>query len=64
MVFHVSDVSARGAVLPISAGTQTKKVDAAAELINLLLDGEDYTFDFLMAENLWWPGLTMKQGWR
>ena len=24
----------------------------------LLLDGEDYTFDFLM-ENLWWPGLTM-----
>ena len=33
-------------------------VDAAAELINSLLDGKGYQFEFLM-ENLWWPGLTL-----
>ena len=32
-------------------------VDAAAAFINELLDGQEYSFWFLM-ENLWWPGLT------
>ena len=31
-------------------------IRASADLINELLDGQDYPFWFLM-ENLWWPGL-------
>ena len=58
VVFHVSDVSARELFTYQCRHTDEEVIDAAAELINLLLDGENYTFDFLM-ENLWWPGLTM-----
>ena len=58
VVFHVSDVSARELFTYQCRHTDEEVIDAAAELINLLLDGEKYTFDFLM-ENLWWPGLTM-----
>ena len=53
-----SDVSARELFTYQCRHTDEEVIDAAAELINLLLDGENYTFDFLM-ENLWWPGLTM-----
>ena len=38
--------------------TDEEVVDYTAELVNDLLDGKGYEFDFLM-ENLWWPGLTL-----
>ena len=38
--------------------TDEEVIDAAAQLINMLLDGRGYTFDFLM-ENLWYPGLRL-----
>ena len=48
VVFHVSDVSARELFTYQCRHTDEEVIDAAAELINLLLDGENYTFDFLM----------------
>lgn len=58
VVFHVSDVSAKELFTYQCRHTDEEVIDASAELINLLLDGQDYSFDFLV-ENLWWPGLTM-----
>ena len=57
VVFHVSDVSIEEGFSYQWEHNDKEVVDAAAELINLLLDGQDYTFEFLM-ENLHWPGLT------
>ena len=58
VVFHVSDVKVSELFTYECAHTDEEVIDASAQLINLLLDGQDYEFDFLM-ENLWWPGLTM-----
>ncbi|WP_130862461.1 apurinic/apyrimidinic endonuclease family protein [Bacilliculturomica massiliensis] len=60
VVFHVSDVTIKGVFTHEHTHTHEEVVDAAAEIINRLLDGKDYSFDFLM-ENLWWPGLTMTE---
>ena len=57
-VFHVCDVKTTELYSYQFLHTDEQVVDAAAELINTLLDGKDYPFEFLM-ENLWWPGLTM-----
>ena len=56
VVFHVSEVKIRESFTYNFKYTDEEVVDAAAELINLLMDGQDYSFYFLM-ENLWWPGL-------
>lgn len=58
VVFHVSDVTISGVFTHIHKHTNEEIIDAAAEIINTLLDGNSYDFYFLM-ENLWWPGLTM-----
>ncbi len=58
VVFHVCDVKTTELFTYRFRHTDEEVADAAAELINSLLDGKDYTFEFLM-ENLWWPGLTM-----
>lgn len=55
VVFHVSEVTIQESFTYRFHYRDEEVVDAAAELINGLLDGKDYHFDFLM-ENLWWPG--------
>lgn len=57
VVFHVTEVKIEESFTYQFDYTDEEVVDAAAELINQLLDGQGYTFDFLM-ENLWWPGLS------
>lgn len=57
VVFHVTQVSDEESFTYRMKHTDEEVIDAACHLINLLLDGQAYTFDFLM-ENLWWPGLT------
>lgn len=57
VVFHVSDVSVEEGYTYRWAHTHREVVDAAAECINLLLDGRASTFAFLV-ENQWWPGFT------
>lgn len=58
VVFHVCDVKNTEFFTNRLLHTDEEVVDAAAELINELLDGKPFEFEFLM-ENLWWPGLTM-----
>lgn len=58
VVFHVSDVRDSELFTYTFSHTDEEVIDAAAELVNELLDDRDDTFSFLM-ENLWWPGLTM-----
>ena len=57
VVFHVSDVSIEEGYTYHWEHTDQEVIGAAVELINLLLDGRDYSFEFLM-ENLHWPGFT------
>lgn len=56
VVFHVTQVSYAECLTYRLTHTDEQVIPAAARLINLLLDGQDYDFYFLM-ENLWWPGL-------
>lgn len=58
VVFHVSDVSIAESVRYLFNHTDAQVIDAALELINAILDGGCYSFQFLV-ENLWWPGFTM-----
>ena len=57
MVFHVSDVSLEEGYTYRWLHTDREVLDGAIEFINLLLDGVEPTFDFLV-ENQWWPGFT------
>lgn len=56
VVFHVSDVSIEEVHTFRWQHTNEEIIDAAAGLVNRLLAGKDYQFDFLL-ENLPWPGL-------
>lgn len=56
VVFHVSEVTPEECYTYRWRYTDAEVVEAAAELINILLDGRGYTFEFLM-ENLPWSGL-------
>lgn len=58
VVFHVSDVLIEEVFTHCHAHSDREVIDVNIEVINEILDGGDYEFDFLM-ENLWWPGLTM-----
>ncbi len=58
VVFHVSNVKNSEIFTYRFSRTDEEVVDAAARLVNHLLDGKPYEFEFLM-ENLWWPGLTL-----
>ena len=59
VVFHICDVSIKEAFTGRFLHTNEEVIDISCELINELMDGKDYQFDFLM-ENLWWPGLDYK----
>lgn len=59
VVFHVSEVSIDGVFTHRHRHEDSAVVDGAAEIINLILAGREEKFDFLM-ENLWWPGLNLK----
>lgn len=58
VVFHVCDVKPVELLTYQFCHTDEQVADAAAEMINTLLDEREYSFEFLI-ENLWWPGLTM-----
>ena len=57
VVFHVSDVSVEESYTYRWLHSHEEVIDASAEIINILLDGRDWPFEFLM-ENQWWPGFT------
>ena len=57
VVFHMSDVSIEEGYTYSWLHSNQEIIDSAAEVINILLDGRDWPFDFLM-ENQWWPGFT------
>ena len=57
VVFHVSDVSLEECYTYRWLHTHEEVIDAAVELINTLLKGQDWPFEFLV-ENQWWPGFT------
>ena len=59
VVFHVSEVTLRESYTYHYRYSNYQVIKEAIKVINLLLDGKDYSFDFLV-ENLWWSGLTMK----
>ena len=60
MVFHVSDVSLEEGYIYRWLHSDMEVLDGAIEFINLLLDGVEPTFDFLV-ENQWWPGFTFTE---
>ncbi len=57
VVFHVSDVSVEESYTYRWRHSHREVLDAAAEMVNTLLDGRDWPFTFLL-ENQWWPGFT------
>ena len=57
VVFHVVQVDDEEGFTYQGKHTDREVIDTAAAFINELLDGQEYSFWFLM-ENLWWPGLT------
>lgn len=59
VVFHASEVDLLESFTWNYKYSDEEVVDACIEIINLLLDGRHYTFDFLV-ENLWWSGMTLK----
>lgn len=58
VVFHVCDVSIEESFTGKFLHSDEEVIDVSYKLINELLNGKDYHFDFLM-ENLWWPGLRL-----
>lgn len=59
VVFHICDVSIEESFTGRFLHSDEEVIDTSCALINELLDGKNYKFDFLM-ENLWWPGLNYK----
>lgn len=59
VVFHICDVSIEESFTGKFIHSDEEIIDASCSLINQLLDGKNYEFDFLM-ENLWWPGLNYR----
>ena len=60
VVFHVSDVSVEEGFTYHWRHTHEEVIDAAAEVINLMLGDRAWPFDFLV-ENQWWPGFTFTE---
>lgn len=60
VVFHVSDVSLEEGYAYRWLHESREVIDAAAEVLNLLLPTQDEGFALLM-ENQWWPGLTLTE---
>ena len=57
-VFHVSDVSLEEGYTYRWEHTDREVIDASIELLNILTEGEKYSFQLLL-ENLWWKGFSM-----
>lgn len=60
MVFHVADVSIEEGYTYRWLHSDAEVIEAAAEVINLLLSAGEGPFEFLL-ENQWWPGFTFTQ---
>ncbi|MCI7473184.1 MAG: sugar phosphate isomerase/epimerase [Clostridiales bacterium] len=60
VVFHVSDVSMEECFTYRFSHTGDQVITAAMELINELLSGNAWPFEFLV-ENQWWPGFTFTE---
>lgn len=58
VVFHVADVSLEECLSYRFLHTDEEVVLATVDLLSKVCAGRDYPFEFL-AENLWWPGLTL-----
>ncbi len=58
VVFHIANVRPTDILTHQFSYRDKDVITAAAELINLLLDGIEPSFEFL-AENLWWPGMRL-----
>lgn len=58
VVFHVSECTLGECFTYRFLHTDEEVCTSACELINTLLEGENYSFFFLV-ENLWWSGFTM-----
>lgn len=56
VVFHVSNVSMRETIYREYDYSDEEVIEATIELVNLLFEGRNYSFEFLL-ENLPWPGL-------
>ncbi|MDO4793801.1 MAG: TIM barrel protein [Filifactor alocis] len=57
VVFHVCNVSVTETFTRDFAYTDEEVIAATCEIVNTLMEGEDYQFEFLF-ENLYWRGLT------
>lgn len=57
VVFHITQTDDEENLTYRLKHSDKEVIDTILPLINELLDGQDYHFEFLM-ENLWWPGLT------
>jgi len=60
VVFHVSDVSVEESYTYQWLHSNGEVIEASVELINTILEGEDWPFAFLV-ENQWWPGFTFTE---
>ncbi|MFQ7453478.1 MAG: hypothetical protein ACLRNQ_21120 [Flavonifractor plautii] len=60
VVFHVSDVSLEEGYTYRWSPTNQEVIDAAVEVVNLILGEERWPFEFLV-ENQWWPGFTFTE---
>ena len=58
VVFHVAECTLQECITYRPLHSDLEVCLAAAEVINALLDGRDYSFYFLL-ENLWWSGLNL-----
>lgn len=58
-VFHVSEIASRELFNTSYRYNDEQVIEAACDVINQAMAGEEYEFEFLV-ENLWWPGFTMK----
>lgn len=58
VVFHISESSLDECLTFQQIHTDEEICDAAAEIINAVLDKKEYRFEFL-CENLWWSGMTL-----
>ena len=58
VVYHVSQVDLQEVFTYDFKYTDKQVIHATAELINMVMNENDYSFELLL-ENLWWPGLTL-----
>ncbi|MCL2045378.1 MAG: sugar phosphate isomerase/epimerase [Oscillospiraceae bacterium] len=59
-VFHVADICLQDSITRNYTNTDLEVIDATIELVNEILPADSAQFQLLF-ENLWWPGMTMKE---